>query len=358
VLGPFEATSNSQIPVATSHRLPPPLLLHSHPNAQSTPRHRIPGIVMPTNETTAALAGILSNIAKHYDPRNDKSFPGQVAVNGTPAGKPFLPGPDSPEKQTLEHELAALVARVNFLEQRAVNSSAFPITPSEPTLPPTYPTDSPRDVSKAQVAVVARRVSGAQRDPRTYWVNNWLAEEASERPPFQPQPTEEQLGYIRDHLNKQADQIKTQRDQIEELSTQVSRQQKDQVIAFDHGMEDIGALKRELEKHQQANSAFQKALREIGTIITAVAHGDLGKKVLIHAKELDPEIATFKKTTNKMIDQLQDFASQVTRLAREVGTEGRLGGQAVVADVKGIWAELTDNGMHILRAPLQWVESN
>jgi len=45
-----------------------------------------------------------------------------------------------------------------------------------------------------------------------------------------------------------------------------------------------------------------------------------------------------------MIDQLQEFASQVTRLAKEVGTEGRLGGQAVVPDVKGIWAELTNNG--------------
>jgi osomolarity two-component system sensor histidine kinase NIK1 len=305
---------------------------------------------MPHNETTAALAGYIANIAKQYDPRDERSFPGQVAVNGIPSSKPLLPGPDSPEKQALERELAALVARVNFLEAKAANSSAFPITPNEPNLPPTYPTDNQRDAPKTPTTLPERRASGAQRDPRTYWVNNWLAEDApgiGERPPLSPvQPTEEQLGYIRDHLNKQADQIKTQREQINDLSTQISRQQEDQVTAFDHGMEDIGALKRELAKHQQANLAFQKALREIGTIITAVANGDLGKKVLVHAKELDPEIATFKKTTNKMIDQLQEFASQVTRLAREVGTEGRLGGQAVIPDVRGIWKDLTDNGKY------------
>jgi osomolarity two-component system sensor histidine kinase NIK1 len=75
--------------------------------------------------------------------------------------------------------------------------------------------------------------------------------------------------------------------------------------------------------------------------------GDLSKKVLIHAKEMDPEITLFKRTINTMVDQLQEFASQVTFLAREVGTEGRLGGQANLPGVAGIWAELTDsvNGM-------------
>ncbi|KAJ8611115.1 hypothetical protein MRB53_038110 [Persea americana] len=89
--------------------------------------------------------------------------------------------------------------------------------------------------------------------------------------------------------------------------------------------------------------AFQKALREIGNIVTAVAQGDLSKHVLIHEKELDPEITTFKITLNHLIDQLQEFAGQVSSLARDVGTNGRLGGQAVVPGVSGIWAELTSN---------------
>jgi osomolarity two-component system sensor histidine kinase NIK1 len=76
--------------------------------------------------------------------------------------------------------------------------------------------------------------------------------------------------------------------------------------------------------------------------------GDLSKKVLIHAKEMDPEITLFKRTINTMVDQLQEFASQVTFLAREVGTEGRLGGQANLPGVAGIWAELTDSGKYKL----------
>jgi osomolarity two-component system, sensor histidine kinase NIK1 len=60
--------------------------------------------------------------------------------------------------------------------------------------------------------------------------------------------------------------------------------------------------------------------------------------------EMDREIEIFKGTINSMTDQLQTFASEVSRVAREVGTEGRLGGQASVNGVEGTWRELTDNG--------------
>ncbi|GJN78609.1 histidine kinase osmosensor [Purpureocillium lilacinum] len=103
------------------------------------------------------------------------------------------------------------------------------------------------------------------------------------------------------------------------------------------------ALERELLKHQKANEAFQKALREIGQIVTAVARGDLTMKVHMNADELDPEIHTFKRTINAMMDKLQIFASEVSRVAREVGTEGLLGGQAIIDGVDGTWKELTDN---------------
>ena len=84
-------------------------------------------------------------------------------------------------------------------------------------------------------------------------------------------------------------------------------------------------------------------LREIGEITTAVARGDLSKKVRINSKEMDPEITKFKRTINAMMDQLQIFASEVSRVAREVGTEGLLGGQARIDGVDGTWKELTDN---------------
>ena len=106
----------------------------------------------------------------------------------------------------------------------------------------------------------------------------------------------------------------------------------------------IAALQRELRKHKKANEAFQETLREIGEIITAVARGDLTMKVRMDTVELDSEITTFKRTINAMMDQLQNFASEVSRVAREVGTEGLLGGQARIVGVDGTWKELTDNG--------------
>jgi osomolarity two-component system, sensor histidine kinase NIK1 len=72
---------------------------------------------------------------------------------------------------------------------------------------------------------------------------------------------------------------------------------------------------------------------------------DLSKKVRMNTVEMDPEITTFKRTINTMMDQLQVFASEVSRVAREVGTDGILGGQAKIEGVDGTWKELTDNGI-------------
>src|SRR5206468_10746732 len=73
---------------------------------------------------------------------------------------------------------------------------------------------------------------------------------------------------------------------------------------------------------------------------TAVAGGDLGKKITVEARG---EILALKNTINTMVDQLNAFAGEVTRVAREVGTEGVLGGQAEVADASGVRRELTQN---------------
>jgi HAMP domain-containing protein len=75
-------------------------------------------------------------------------------------------------------------------------------------------------------------------------------------------------------------------------------------------------------------------------VTTAVAKGDLSKKITVDVKG---EILELKNTINVMVDQLNGFASEVTRVAREVGTEGRLGGQAQVEGVAGTWKDLTDN---------------
>jgi osomolarity two-component system sensor histidine kinase NIK1 len=260
----------------------------------------------------------------------------------------------SAEKAALELELAALAARVELLEHKSsvvANQNTFPMTPAgEPTEEGLVYT--PAGAWRGNNGPPGQARRGSNKD-RALWVSNWLAAKESNGDDTPAAAlTEQQLSYLRDHLNQQADQIRNQREHIDNLSAEVNKQLNNQNMAFEHGIEDIGALKRELGKHQQANLAFQKALREIGAIVTAVAMGDLSKKVLIHAKEMDPEITLFKRTINTMVDQLQEFASQVTFLAREVGTEGRLGGQANLPGVAGIWAELTDSGTCILKFKL------
>ncbi|MGE0551633.1 MAG: HAMP domain-containing protein, partial [Kofleriaceae bacterium] len=81
-------------------------------------------------------------------------------------------------------------------------------------------------------------------------------------------------------------------------------------------------------------------VRNIAEVTTAVARGDLGRKITVDVKG---EILELKNTINTMVDQLNAFASEVTRVAREVGTEGKLGGQAEVPGVAGTWKDLTDN---------------
>src|SRR5437588_12494502 len=81
-------------------------------------------------------------------------------------------------------------------------------------------------------------------------------------------------------------------------------------------------------------------VRNIAEVTTAVANGDLSKKITVDVRG---EILELKNTINVMVDQLNAFAGEVTRVAREVGTEGKLGGQAGVPGVAGVWKDLTDN---------------
>src|SRR5207237_1096282 len=87
-------------------------------------------------------------------------------------------------------------------------------------------------------------------------------------------------------------------------------------------------------------SNLTSQVRNIAQVTTAVANGDLSKKITVDVRGDSLELKT---TVNGMVDQLNSFASEVTRVAREVGTEGKLGGQAEVKGVAGIWKDLTDN---------------
>src|SRR3954462_3542181 len=87
-------------------------------------------------------------------------------------------------------------------------------------------------------------------------------------------------------------------------------------------------------------SNLTNQVRNIAEVTTAVARGDLSRKITVDGRG---EILLLKETINTMVDQLNGFAAEVTRVAREVGTEGKLGGQATVTGVAGTWKDLTDS---------------
>ena len=308
---------------------------------------------MTSDETvTGALAGILSSLARGVEPVQPAISP---KANGhTPVQ---LPGAESISKNTLEQELSALKGRIHALELQATsgNINPFPATPDEPRTPLGFAPDGKYDSRRKSTHSRHRSDS---KELQTTLVNNLLSSHASspvkdgdDGGPRIYQFTEDQANTIREHVSQQDQEIKRLKDALDSVAVGVKQQKEHNDRAIQQGFQENDALKRELVKHQQANNAFQKALREIGSIVVAVADGDLSKKVLIHAIEMDPEITKFKHSINRMVDQLQGFASEVTRLARDVGTEGMLDRQVNLPGVSGIWAELTDN-VNIMAANL------
>lgn len=240
-----------------------------------------------------------------------------------------LPGPPTAASKALEHEIFALMDRISQLETRAsaASSDVFPDTPSEPS-------ESPFAASAGGPASSA---SSAARPAL-----RGLRQSSS--------VTHETLETLREQVAAQDKLLEDQRQVLANVNAQLLDQKQAQESAInklEHS--DMKELRRELTKHQNANQAFQTALREIGDIVTAVARGDLSRKVMLSPSDRnDPEIETFKLTINTMVDQLQVFSSEVSRVAREVGTEGMLGGQARIEGVDGTWKELTDNGKRAL----------
>src|SRR5207253_171667 len=102
----------------------------------------------------------------------------------------------------------------------------------------------------------------------------------------------------------------------------------------------LGTWKDLTDNVNQLAGNLTGQVRNIAQVTTAVAQGDLSQKITVDARG---EVAQLKDTINTMVDQLGSFADEVTRVAREVGTEGRLGGQAYVKGVSGTWKELTNN---------------
>ncbi|MCX4765413.1 HAMP domain-containing protein [Streptomyces sp. NBC_01275] len=139
-------------------------------------------------------------------------------------------------------------------------------------------------------------------------------------------------------VNNLVDQLSTFTDEVTRVASEVGTEGKLGGQAQVRGMS--GSWKDLTESVNTMAYRLTAQVRDIALVTTAVAKGDLSRKVTVH---VEGEMLELKNTVNTMVDQLSAFSSEVTRVAREVGTEGILGGQAQVSDVDGVWKELTDS---------------
>jgi HAMP domain-containing protein/CheY-like chemotaxis protein/signal transduction histidine kinase len=143
---------------------------------------------------------------------------------------------------------------------------------------------------------------------------------------------------LKDTINTMVDQLNAFAGEVTRVAREVGTEGKLGGQAQVKGV--AGTWKDLTDSVNSMASNLTGQVRNIAEVATAVAQGDLSKKITVN---VSGEILQLKETINTMVDQLNAFAGEVTRVAREVGTEGRLGGQAVVPGVAGTWKDLTDN---------------
>jgi osomolarity two-component system sensor histidine kinase NIK1 len=276
----------------------------------------------PTLESAAGIIASLAAGGSHKSPAAAAAFVSRVR----------LPGPDTPAKKRLELEIQELACRIGHLENKTRGAPESPLSP---------PLNKTPNGDAIAAPVVCPQLGTEVITPET--------------------PREPVTDYFKHHGDDAVVAVMRQVHTVDNVVNNNKRKtlhEQQQQLETTPRLDSVTSLKYELYRHQKANEAFHTALREIGEIITAVARGDLTMKVRMDSVELDPEITTFKNTINTMIDQLQTFASEVSRVAREVGTEGLLGGQAHISGVAGTWKELTDNGawIHVFDCHHCWMQ--
>src|SRR5690606_32553736 len=143
---------------------------------------------------------------------------------------------------------------------------------------------------------------------------------------------------LKDTVNTMVDQLASFADEVTRVAREVGSEGK---LGGRANVKGVSGIWKDLTDNvnSMANSLTYQ-VRNISQVTTAVAAGDLSKKITVDAQG---EMLQLKDTVNTMVDQLESFAGEVTRVAREVGTEGTLGGQAHVRGVSGVWKDLTDN---------------
>jgi signal transduction histidine kinase/HAMP domain-containing protein/CheY-like chemotaxis protein len=143
---------------------------------------------------------------------------------------------------------------------------------------------------------------------------------------------------LKSTLNTMVDQLSSFADEVTRVAREVGT---DGLLGGQANVKGVSGTWKDLTESVNVMAAnLTDQVRSIAEVTTAVAKGDLSQKIRVDARG---EIMELKETINTMVDQLSAFADEVTRVAREVGTEGKLGGQAVVRGASGTWKDLTDN---------------
>jgi HAMP domain-containing protein/signal transduction histidine kinase/CheY-like chemotaxis protein len=143
---------------------------------------------------------------------------------------------------------------------------------------------------------------------------------------------------LKNTINTMVDQLSSFASEVTRVAREVGTEGK---LGGQADVRGVGGTWKDLTDNVNSMASnLTNQVRNIAEVTTAVARGDLSKKITV---EVRGEILELKNTINTMVDQLSSFASEVTRVAREVGTEGKLGGQAQVKGVAGTWKDLTDN---------------
>ena len=143
---------------------------------------------------------------------------------------------------------------------------------------------------------------------------------------------------LKNTVNTMVDQLSSFADEVTRVAREVGTEGK---LGGQAEVQGVAGTWRDLtENVNQLAGNLTDQVRNIAQVTTAVARGDLSQKITVDARG---EILELKNTVNTMVDQLSSFADEVTRVAREVGTEGKLGGQAQVRGVAGTWRDLTEN---------------
>ena len=143
---------------------------------------------------------------------------------------------------------------------------------------------------------------------------------------------------LKNTINTMVDQLNAFAGEVTRVAKEVGTEGK---LGGQATVKGVGGVWKDLTDNMNLLAGqLTNQIRNIADVTTAVANGDLSKKITV---DVQGEILELKNTINTMVDQLNAFASEVTRVAREVGTEGKLGGQAEVKGVAGTWKDLTDN---------------